>query len=103
MQAFQQNLTRLEAADTQVLGVSMDSSFSNKAWADQIGVTFPLLSDWGGDVTKEYGLYNPKYKAARRVDYVIDKDGKVVEMQLDNDAIDPSKVVVACEARKLNR
>jgi peroxiredoxin (alkyl hydroperoxide reductase subunit C) len=103
MQAFQQNLTRLEAADTQVLGVSMDSPFSNKAWAEQIGVTFPLLSDWGGDVTKEYGLYNPKYKAARRVDYVIDKDGKVVEMQLDNDAIDPSKVVVACEAHKLNR
>jgi peroxiredoxin len=103
MQAFQQNLTKLEAADTQVLGVSMDSPFSNKAWADQINVTFPLLSDWGGDVTKEYGLYNPKYKAARRVNYLIDKDGKVAEMQLDNDAIDPSKVVVACEARKLNR
>lgn len=103
MQAFQQNLAKLEAADTQVLGVSMDSLFSNKAWAQQIGVTFPLLSDWGGDITKEYGLYNPKYKAARRVNYLIDKDGKVVEMQLDSDAIDPSKVVEACEARKLNR
>ena len=103
MQAFQQNLAKLEAADTQVLGVSMDSPFSNKAWAQQIGVTFPLLSDWGGDVTKEYGLFNPKYKAARRVNYLIDKDGKVVEMQLDSDAIDPSKVVVACEARKVNR
>lgn len=103
MQAFQQNLAKLEAADTQVLGVSMDSAFSNKAWAQQIGVTFPLLSDWGGDITKEYGLYNPKYKAARRVNYLIDKDGKVVEIQLDSDAIDPSKVVEACEARKLNR
>jgi peroxiredoxin len=81
----------------------MDSPFSNKAWADQINVTFPLLSDWGGDITKEYGLYNPKYKAARRVNYLIDKDGKVVEMELDNEAIDPSKVVVACEARKLHR
>ncbi len=48
MKNFQQNLKTLEAADTQVLGVSMDSSFSNKAFADQIGVTFPLLSDWGG-------------------------------------------------------
>ena len=94
---------KLEAADTQVLGVSMDSPFSNKAWAEKIGVTFPLLSDWGGDVTKEYGLYNPKYKAARRVNYLIDKDGKVIEMQLDSDAIDPSKVVVACEAKKLGR
>jgi len=103
MQAFQRNLAKLEAADTQVLGVSMDSRFSNQAWAEKIGVTFPLLSDWGGDVTKEYGLYNPKYKAARRVNYLIDKDGKVIEMQLDSEAIDPSKVVQACEARKLGR
>ena len=103
MQAFQQNLAKLEAADTQVLGVSMDSRFSNQAWAEKINVTFPLLSDWGGDVTKEYGLYNPKYKAARRVNYLIDKDGKVIEMQLDSEAIDPSKVVQACEARKLGR
>ncbi len=103
MEAFQHNLAKLEAADTQVLGVSMDSPFSNKAWAQQIGVTFPLLSDWGGDVTKEYGLYNPEYKAARRVNYLIDKNGKVVEMQLDSQAIDPTQVVDACQARKLNR
>ena len=103
MQNFQQNLAKLEAADTQVLGISMDSPFSNKAWAQQINVTFPLLSDWGGDVTRQYGLYNPKYKAARRVNYLIDKDGKVVEMQLGSDAIEPTKTVEACEARKLNR
>jgi len=103
MQNFQQNLAKLEAADTQVLGISMDSQFSNKAWADQINVTFPLLSDWGGDVTKQYGVYNPKYKAARRVNYLIDKDGKVVEMQIDSDAIDPTHIVEACQAKKLNR
>ena len=103
MQNFQQNLAKLEAADTQVLGISMDSSFSNKAWAQQINVTFPLLSDWGGDVTKQYGVYNPKYKAARRVNYVIDKSGKVVEMQLDSEAIDPTHIVDACQARKVNR
>ena len=103
MQNFQQNLSKLEAADTQVLGVSMDSSFSNKAWAEKIGVTFPLLSDWGGDVTKQYGLYNPKYRAARRVNYVIDKNGKVVEMQLDSEAIDPTHIVDACQTKKLNR
>jgi peroxiredoxin len=103
MQAFQQNLSKLEAADTQVLGVSMDSPFSNKAWAQQIGVTFPLLSDWGGDVTKKYGIYNPEYKAASRVNYLIDKEGKVVEMQVDRDAVDPTKIVDACQARKLNR
>lgn len=103
MKAYQQNLAKLEAADTQVLGVSMDSPFSNKAWADQIGVTFPLLSDWGGEVTQKYGIYNPKYKAARRVTYLIDPEGRIVHMQTDSEAIDPSKTVAACQARKLKR
>jgi len=97
MQNFQANLKRLETADTQVLGVSMDSTFSNAAWAEKIGVTFPLLSDWGGDVVREYGLYNPKYKAARRATFLIDKEGKVVQMQVDSEAIDPAKIVDYCE------
>ena len=102
MKAFQANLSRLEAADTQVLGVSMDSPFANKAFADQIGVTFPLLSDWGGDTTRKYGVYVDKYKAARRVNFLIGKDGKVLEEQVDSEAIDPTKLVDACQRRKLS-
>jgi len=101
MKAFQQDLKRLEATDTQVLGVSMDSAFSNKAFADQIGVTFPLLSDWGGEVTHKYGIYLDKYKAARRVNFLIGKDGKILEEQVDNDAINPKKIVDTCERPKL--
>jgi peroxiredoxin len=99
MQNFQQNLEKLEAADTQVLGVSMDSRFSNKAWADQIKITFPVLSDWGGETVRKYGVYNPKYQAARRVNYLIDKQGKVIEMQVDSEAIDPTKIVTLCDRR----
>src|SRR5207237_103329 len=76
MKNFQQNLQKLEAADTQVLGVSMDSPFANKAFADQIGVKFPLASDWGGEVTRQYGVYVDEYKAARRINFLIGKDGK---------------------------
>ena len=101
MRAFQDQLKTLEGTDTQVLGVSMDSSYANKAWAQQIGVTFPLLSDLGGDISKEYGVYNPSYKAARRVTYLIDKDGKVVEMQKDKEALDPTAVVTVCERRRM--
>ena len=103
MKNFQANLKRLEATDTQVLGVSMDSPFANKAFADQIGVTFPLLSDWGGETTHKYGLYTDKYKAARRVNFLIDKEGRIKEEQLDNSAIDPSKIVDACERPKLKQ
>ena len=103
MKNFQQNLEKLEATDTQVLGVSMDSPFANKAFAQQIGVTFPLLSDWGGEVTREYGIYVDKYKAARRVNFLIGKDGKILEEQVDKEAVDPSKIVVACERHKLKQ
>lgn len=101
MQAFQQNLQKLEAADTQVLGISMDSPFSNGAWAEKINVTFPLLSDWGGDVTRQYGLYNDKIKIGRRINILIDKEGKIAELQLDSEAVDPSKIVTTCERKKL--
>jgi peroxiredoxin len=101
MQALQHNLKTLEAADTQVLGVSMDSWFANKAFADQIGVTFPLLSDWGGKVTREYGIYKDQYQAARRVNFLIGKDGKIMEEQIDNDAVDPTKIVDACARPKM--
>jgi peroxiredoxin len=101
MKNFQKNLQKLEASDTQVLGVSMDSPFANKAFADQIGVTFPLLSDWGGETTHKYGIYTDKYKAARRVNFLISKEGKILEEQIDSEAIDPTKIVAACERHKL--
>jgi len=87
--------SRIEATDTEVLGVSMDSPFVNKAFADRLGVTFPLLSDWGGEVTKQYSFFVHGYKAARRVNLLIGKDGTVLEMQTDKDAIDPTKTVMA--------
>ena len=39
-------------------------------------------------------------RQARRVNYLIDKSGKVVETQIDNDAVDPTKIVTLCERRK---
>ena len=103
MKNFQQNLKKLEAADTQVLGVSMDSPFANHAFAEQIGVTFPLLSDWGGETTHKYGIYFDKYKAARRVNFLIGKDGRIIEEQIDSAAIDPTKIVDACARPKLKQ
>ena len=107
MKAFQKNLATLEGADTQVLGVSMDSPFSNFAFAEKNGITFPLLGDFGGKVTQDYGL-TKKYEiggasieSARRATYLIDKSGKIIEMQVDNAAVDPTKIVEACQRRKL--
>lgn len=107
MKAFQANLSKLEGADTQVLGVSMDSPFSNFAFAQQTGVTFPLLGDWGGKVTREYGLaknYDIKgvsMESARRATFVVDKSGKITHEQVDDEAVDPTKTVDACVRPKM--
>ena len=106
MKAFQEHLKNLEAADTQVLGVSMDSPFSNFYFGQMNGITFPLLGDWGGEVTKKYGLEKPidiegvKMETARRATFVIDKNGKIIATQADSEAVDPTKVVAVCERTK---
>jgi glutaredoxin-dependent peroxiredoxin len=107
MKAFQQSLTKLEGTDTQVLGVSMDSPFSNFAFAQQNGITFPLLGDWGGKVTREYGLAEIDevegipMVSARRATFLIDKLGKIIHEQVDDEAVDPRKTINACERHKL--
>ena len=107
MKAFQENLQKLEASDTQVLGVSIDSPFANHQFAVENGVSFPLLSDMGAKAISDYGLENDfdiggvKVKSARRATFLIDKEGKVVEVSVDREAVDPSKIVAACERKKL--
>lgn len=71
-------MREFEAADTQVLGVSIDSWASQGAFAKDLGVSFPLLSDWPEYRTAQaYDAWNPERKVARRVTYVIDKQGVI--------------------------
>ncbi len=75
----------------------MDSRFSNKAFAEKIGVTsFQLLSDWDRAVTKQYGLYNEGSGYGRRATFVVDKEGKIQQVVLDIMAIDPSSTLEVC-------
>ena len=103
MKAFQAKISTLEGADTQVLGVSMDSPFSNFQFAAQTGASFPLLSDWGGATIKNYGLEDTHMiqgvamTTARRATFLIDKNGKILEESVDREAIDPTKIVDACQ------
>ncbi len=106
MKAFQANMAKLEGSDTQVLGVSVDSPFANHAFAIQNGVTFPILGDMNAAAIKAYGL-EKDYKiggvtiaSARRATFLIDKEGKIVEEQVDSEAVDPTKIVDACQIRQ---
>jgi len=106
MKAFQGDLAKMEGSDTQVLGVSVDSPFANHAFAQQNGITFPLLGDMDAKAIKTYGLEKEYHiggavmVSARRATFLIDKDGKVIEEQVDNEAVNPTKIIDACQIKQ---
>lgn len=97
MQAYQADIAKFEAANTKVFGISMDSQYSLKAFAESIKVTsVPMLSDWNRTVTKEYGLFNDANGYGRRATFVIDKEGKIANIEATNTAIDPTGAYEVC-------
>ncbi len=73
-------LERFRAADTQVLGVSVDSIHSHISWAKDLGgVSFPLLADFHpkGAVAASFGHYLDQAGITDRATVLIDKSGKV--------------------------
>ncbi|MBI5464035.1 MAG: redoxin domain-containing protein, partial [Ignavibacteriales bacterium] len=67
----------------QVIGVSVDGVFANKAFAAQNNIQFPLLSDFKREAVAAYGLEHKDfsglsgYTASKRSVFVIDKGGVV--------------------------
>jgi peroxiredoxin len=63
----------------QVLGVSIDTPFALKAWAEKEGYQFPLLSDFWphGEVARAYGVFNEAAGLAVRGTFLIDTAGVV--------------------------
>lgn len=58
MKAYQADIAKFEKSNTQVLGISVDSYAANKRFAEDIGATFPLLSDFKRKVVKDYGIFD---------------------------------------------
>jgi peroxiredoxin len=72
-------LATYSSADVQVLGVSVDTPYSLKVWAEQQGYQFPLLSDFWphGEVASQYGTFFEPAGMATRGTFLIDKTGVV--------------------------
>ncbi|CAN5707928.1 hypothetical protein BH20ACI4_BH20ACI4_11240 [soil metagenome] len=75
----------------------MDSSPANKRFAEDIGVKFPLLSDWKRTATKDYGLYNEESGYGTRATFVIDKEGIIRHVEVGRTAIDPTGAYQVCD------
>jgi glutaredoxin-dependent peroxiredoxin len=90
MCTFRDSLGTLEQSKAQVVGVSTDTFFTLKAWADQNAFTFPLLSDYNKEVIAQYGVVNPDMiglkNIAKRAVFVIDTQGVVRYREVLDDA-----------------
>jgi peroxiredoxin len=71
---------KYESAGAEVIGISIDSPFVQKAFKRDEGIDAKLLSDFHpkGAVAKQYGAYYEDAGVAMRASFVIDKDGNVV-------------------------
>jgi len=66
-------------AGVRVLAISTDPVFTLKAWRDQQGFGFQLLSGFWphGATAQTYGVFNEKAGMALRGTFLLDADGKV--------------------------
>ncbi|MBI4277150.1 MAG: peroxiredoxin [Armatimonadetes bacterium] len=82
MCTFRDSMARFNAVNVQVVGISVDSPFALKMFAEQYSLNFPLMSDFNREAIRAYGVVLPEFVAgmkevSQRAVFVLDKDGVV--------------------------
>ena len=77
---LQEHLDSFEAAETDVVFVSCDTSAARRAWREQLGATYTFASDFWphGKAARDYGVFNETTGTPVRGTFLIDKDGLVI-------------------------
>jgi mycoredoxin-dependent peroxiredoxin len=72
-------MKRFEQLNAQVLGLSVDSAWSHKAYAEKMHIEYPLLADFQprGAVGTQYGVYLADKGITGRAIFIVGKDGKI--------------------------
>ena len=73
---FQDDLGKLDDLNAQVLGISVDSRYCHKEFADKLKLNFALLSDFNREVCRLYGTLRPE-GFSNRAYFIIDSEGIV--------------------------
>jgi peroxiredoxin len=76
---YQEVLGEIEGAGVQLFGVSVDSSWTHRAFRKQLGLDIPLLADFHpkGEMSRKYGAYLEDWGTTNRSLVLIDEDGVV--------------------------
>ena len=79
LNVYQEVLGELESAGAKLVGVSVDSAWTHRAFQQHLGVTIPLLADFHpkGEMSGRFGAYNEKYGVSRRALVLIGPDLEV--------------------------
>jgi len=85
IKSFSAKTTEFEKEGAQVLGISVDSHFSHKAWVEGAlgALNFPLVSDLTKEITEAYGILHPSGKALRGT-FIIDPEGILHHATINN-------------------
>jgi peroxiredoxin len=80
LSVYQQVIGEVEQKGAKLIGISVDSAFSHKAFQTQLDVTIPLLADFHpkGEVAKAYGVFNEERGIAVRALVIVGPDGDVL-------------------------
>ena len=91
LHAFQEKLGEFEKRGAQIIGCSVDSTFSHLAWVNTPktkggieGVTYPLVADLNKNIARDYQVLNEEAGIAFRGLFLMDKD-HIIRHQLVND------------------
>ncbi len=73
------DMKNFDSLDAEVLGVSVDSVWSHKAYAEKMGIKYSLLADFHpkGAMSEKYGVYLPEKGITGRSIIIVNKQGKV--------------------------
>jgi len=77
---FRDRVGDLKKDDVEVVGVSFDSPESHQKFIEKYHLNFPLLADTDGKIADAYGVRMPGKEMARRVSFLIGKDGKILHV-----------------------
>jgi peroxiredoxin len=101
MAAYQVGLAKFEDSETQVFGVSTDNTPSQRKFAEELKLGFPILSDFATrQVSKDYGILIADRGIANRATFVIDKEGKIQHIEEGSSAISIDGAATACSRLK---
>src|SRR5689334_18076225 len=84
---FQETLEGIHSYNAEIVGISVDSHYSHRAWAEKLHITFPLLSDFWphGAISQRYGVFQDSEGVSRRSLFFIDVEGRLRDTWIAED------------------